>query len=351
MMLFKWICPVALLAVPASSSIVERATVDTLPLLTAISKDPELSIFYSLFNSTGGTSGIPGPPFEERFNVLADGRKYTAFAPVNSAFEALQPGLAAALTAPASYVLLEAILRTHIAEGLVTTKEVRSSEKPVISIEGIPLKFASEGNTVTINNQAKLVSAQGTAVGNGAIFKITSIIDPLVSIFGTDVTKNGSDIASARRRQAKKILEYELRPSGTIASALSSLPDISTYVDLLNATSPAFFSLLNSSLPAGKYISIFAPSNAALEAVGQGAKAIQPSNQPFTSYLLEYPFIDTTLVGSEKSIVGFPAVVRRDGNGAVTSVNNAAVKGEPKCVGNACVYVIDRWLDPVFGLL
>lgn len=84
MMLFKRICLVALLAALASSSIIERATVDTLPLLTAISKDPELSTFYSLINSTGGTGGIPGPPFEERFNILADGRKYTAFAPINS---------------------------------------------------------------------------------------------------------------------------------------------------------------------------------------------------------------------------------------------------------------------------
>ena len=84
-MLFKRICPVALLSVLVSSSPLERIeAADSLGLLTAISKDPELSIFYSLLNSTGGVSGIPGPPFEERFNSLADGRKYTAFAPVNS---------------------------------------------------------------------------------------------------------------------------------------------------------------------------------------------------------------------------------------------------------------------------
>jgi len=85
-MLAKRILSVALLSILAASSpvAVERDTKDSAPLLTAISNDPDLSIFYSLIKSTGGSSGIPGPQFEERFNNLTDGRKYTAFAPVNS---------------------------------------------------------------------------------------------------------------------------------------------------------------------------------------------------------------------------------------------------------------------------
>ena len=85
-MLAKRIFPVALLSILAASSpvAVERDTKDSAPLLTAISNDPDLSVFYSLIKSTGGSSGIPGPQFEERFNNLTDGRKYTAFAPINS---------------------------------------------------------------------------------------------------------------------------------------------------------------------------------------------------------------------------------------------------------------------------
>jgi hypothetical protein len=83
-MLAKRMYSMALLAALATSSLVERDVTNNLPLLTAISMDPDLSIFYSLFNSTGGTSGSPGPQFEERFNNLTDGRKFTAFAPVNS---------------------------------------------------------------------------------------------------------------------------------------------------------------------------------------------------------------------------------------------------------------------------
>jgi hypothetical protein len=66
------------------STLLGRGGTDSGPLLTAISNEPDLSTFYSLIKSTGGTSGIPAPPFEERFNNLTDGRKFTAFAPVNS---------------------------------------------------------------------------------------------------------------------------------------------------------------------------------------------------------------------------------------------------------------------------
>jgi hypothetical protein len=83
-MLAKHLLPTALLTILATSSPIKRDTTNNASLLTAISKDPDLSIFYSLINSTGGASGVPGPQFEERFNNLTDGRKYTAFAPVNS---------------------------------------------------------------------------------------------------------------------------------------------------------------------------------------------------------------------------------------------------------------------------
>jgi hypothetical protein len=93
-MLVKRIYPVAFLSILVTSTLFERDTMDNVPLLTAISMDPDLSIFYSLFNSTGGMSGLPGPPFEERFNNLTDGRKFTAFAPVNSVrSETVSPSL------------------------------------------------------------------------------------------------------------------------------------------------------------------------------------------------------------------------------------------------------------------
>ncbi|KAI4639641.1 hypothetical protein J4E93_008995 [Alternaria ventricosa] len=341
-MLAKRILPVALLSILAASSpvTVERDTKDSAPLLTAISNDPDLSIFYSLIKSTGGSSGIPGPQFEERFNNLTDGRKYTAFAPVDSAFKNLPQELSTALTAPASYSLLEFILRSHIAQGSITTEDVKTSGKSVTAIEGTPLAFNSAGETVSVNKQANLVSDSRTEVGNGAIFKITSVLDSFAGLFGAD---NANNTASASYPASQN--------EGSIASALASQKDLSTYSELLNATSPDFVYLLDASLSQGKNLSIFAPSNAALAALGQSAKALQPSNNALSSYLLKYPFIDTTSTGQEKSIVGFPATVQRDSNGAITSVNNAAVKGGAYCVPGACIYTVDKWLDPIFGAL
>ena len=86
-------------AVPNPASQLRRRA-DLVPLLATIKNTPELSVFYSLFNSTGGKriplslyrmmlirapgdSGIPGPQLEERFNDPKVGLEFTAFAPTN----------------------------------------------------------------------------------------------------------------------------------------------------------------------------------------------------------------------------------------------------------------------------
>lgn len=53
------------------------------PLLTTIRDTPDLSDFYSLFGSSGGELGKPGPDFEERFNIANVSLPFTALAPTN----------------------------------------------------------------------------------------------------------------------------------------------------------------------------------------------------------------------------------------------------------------------------
>ncbi|RAR01023.1 FAS1 domain-containing protein [Stemphylium lycopersici] len=300
----------------------------TAPLLTAISEDPGLSIFYSLFNSTGGSSGIPGPQFEEQFNSLMDGRKFTAFAPVNSAFENLTQDLSAALTSVASYSLLEFILRSHIALGSITTEDVRTPGKSITSIQGTPLTFNFAGDAVLVNDQARLTSTSRTVVGNGVIFKITSVLDSFVGLFGADFNKTTSTTSASKQASLVPV---------SIGSALASSPDLSIYMELLSATSPDFVYLLDGPFAQNRNLSVFAPRNVVFQALGMTAKAFQPSNQALDSYLLKYPFIHTTPSGRDMSILGLPATVRRDRDGGITSVNNAAVEGERYCVSNACV--------------
>jgi uncharacterized surface protein with fasciclin (FAS1) repeats len=233
---------------------------------------------------------------------------------------------------------------------MFTTDNVRTSGKSIKSVEGFPLSFSSKGDSITINNETKLVSASSAIVGNGALFKITSVLDAFVDMFGTDVSGNASTNVASESVPSNTNSSDVSRDSGAVASVLTSSPNLSTYTVLLKATSPEFFSLLDGFFASGKHISIFAPSNAVFEAMGGPASTLQPSNQPLFSYLLKYPFIDTTSAGQEMSVLGFPATVRRDSTGAITSANNAIVKREKICVRNVCVYTVDRWLDPVFGL-
>lgn len=66
---------------PCESRLAGRASLD--PLLTTISKAPELSSFYSLISSTGDDGKKPGPDLEERFNLPEDSLNFTIFAPTN----------------------------------------------------------------------------------------------------------------------------------------------------------------------------------------------------------------------------------------------------------------------------
>lgn len=65
----------------ADIQLVGRASLD--PLLTTISKTPELSSFYSLISSTGDDGKKPGADLEERFNLREDSLNFTIFAPTN----------------------------------------------------------------------------------------------------------------------------------------------------------------------------------------------------------------------------------------------------------------------------
>jgi hypothetical protein len=56
----------------------------SLPLLSAIRTDPELSILAAVMAGMGTSPQVPDPQLEERFNSKLDGRNYTFFAPTNA---------------------------------------------------------------------------------------------------------------------------------------------------------------------------------------------------------------------------------------------------------------------------
>ncbi|KAK7541001.1 uncharacterized protein J3D65DRAFT_617153 [Phyllosticta citribraziliensis] len=161
------------------------------PLLTTISNDPDLTTFYSLFNATGGQSGLPGPDLEERFNVPNFG-PYTAFAPTNDAFDKVPDPVIELLTAASSYQLVLAILRTHIAKGSLPPDDLNNGSATLVSVEGFQLEFRPQDGGTKINGQAVLSTDAPLQAANGIVYKIDRVIDPFVSYFGDDQNQDNA---------------------------------------------------------------------------------------------------------------------------------------------------------------
>ncbi|KAK8183049.1 FAS1 domain-containing protein [Phyllosticta capitalensis] len=324
------------------------------PLLTTISKDPDLSVFYSLFNATGGASGIPGPGLEERFNFPKIG-PYTAFAPTNDAFENVPEPVVKLITAAPSYQLILAILRTHVARGSFEAEDLNNGSADVTSIEGFPLAFRLEEGGTKINGQAVLSPEEPLKAANGLVYKIDRVVDPFIGYFGEDQeAQSPIDLADATKKQSGS---FDNNCSGSMASILLSDKELSTLASALQTIDPPFVKVLSLN-GLGDSPIFFAPSNGAFEkAGGSGSpdstnlaelpgsyyKTVQPSNVDFSGLLLRFGLVPEGIEddGKAVSISGFDLAVE-DGR-----VNNAVVE-DVVCGCNGCVARISRWIDPIF---
>ncbi|GME65861.1 hypothetical protein GTA08_BOTSDO00201 [Neofusicoccum parvum] len=282
------------------------------PLLTTISKDPELSIFYSLFNSTGGAEGKPGPALEERFNDARDGRRYTAFAPTNEAFSQIPQEVVSLLIQPPSYELLLALLRTHIAQGFLSPSSLLT-DSPIETIQGFTLTFTHPTNstdtTIATNANTTPSSAspadlstnpppsllhnpQGhpltTPASNGLLYKTTHFLPPFPTYFGADAPASPPAPPPA-----------SLAP--TMASILETHPALSTLAAALRRVNPAFvarLALFAADGDDGQTV-FLAPGDAAWAALpaGAGASAVQPSNEGASAWLLGFGLGEVVVEG------------------------------------------------------
>ncbi|PPJ50599.1 hypothetical protein CBER1_05728 [Cercospora berteroae] len=328
------------------------------PLLTTIKNRPELSIFYSLVSSTGGTSGIPGPALEERFNDPNNSLRFTAFAPTNDAFSHVSQDTIAALTTPQSYQLLYSILINHIAPGEPTFSDLQR-QGTVHAIGGFDISFDAQGELLTNANttsesersrdhQAALIKGQdGQAMripaSNGAIFMIDHVLDGLFTYFGVDEAVSGN-------QGVPEAIEH----TGSMRDILETTPELSTLSDILKGLRADFLtrlSLASSDLAVNNRTVFLAPSNTAFEALPSEAvqKALQPSNYDLSAFLLRFGLGEVAGADAEtgrmkvKSQSGFVILVESG------RANNARVE-KRICADNGCVWVVGRWLDPLWEL-
>ncbi|CAK4032928.1 Hypothetical predicted protein [Lecanosticta acicola] len=348
----------ALCALVASRVALSHATPQTSgqklePLLTTISRTPELSKFYALIGSTGDDGRKPGADLEERFNLEGASRNFTIFAPTNNAFASLPPQLAVNLTSGLNYPLLLALIRSHIAESYIPPGNLLSSLPQIESVQGFPLSIDHSGRIVTnkglttttskpIPFQAQILKDQhGTPssipASNGIIYKIDGILDPWITYFGQDIP-SGPTINVQRRE-------------GTMSDFLLSNPNLTRLTAALERVDPDFLHNRLSLAPDGQATTYFAPSNRAFEILPPGAmdKALESGNAALTAYLLGFGLCKgggggVRVFESERS--GFEVVMEPQGR----EVGNGRVE-ERICPGNGCVVVVGRWLDPLYGVL
>ncbi|KAI5359423.1 Putative FAS1 domain-containing protein [Septoria linicola] len=342
------LCVVLHVASVVASPLEQRASLA--PVLTTIRDTPELSVFYSLFSSTGGDSGIPGPALEERFNDPNNDLSFTVFAPTNDAFANVSEATFAALTAQTSYALLHSLLINHIAPGNLDPSDL---ENGIRAIGGFDISFVAGDDIRTnagvsnvaddIAGQARLVKGEDgrptrIAASNGVVYLIDHVLDGMYTYFGSDVGSDGDTLP-----------DVENRP-GTMLDVLKGTPELSTLYDLWQDIDPDFLDRLSLS-PEDSSMArndvYLAPSNAAFDDLPEEAlhKVRQPSNAELSEFLLGFGLGEFSegeaVVKSVKS--GFEISIHGD------RANNARVEGRI-CAENGCVWVLRRWLDPLFDI-
>ncbi|KAF2844705.1 hypothetical protein T440DRAFT_302896 [Plenodomus tracheiphilus IPT5] len=328
------------------------------PVLTTLKNTPDLSRFYELIKSTGGSSGIPGPPFEERFNDPNQGLQYTILAPTNEALQKLPPQVLTRLQTPLSYELLATILRNHIIPGNVNLQDVAQSQRPIGLIGGFSVLFDPDFGIVTNPNLTSTDRSAGTQAHvikdstgnpfrlnalNGAVYKIDNILDGFLTFYGADATSS-----------TEPPVTMEIgRTMGNILCADSQLTITCSfyrnyYAGFLRRISLPPSVREQGADPNNITNSVFlVPSNAAWDVLPPGSleKAAEPHNFGASSLLIgfglgQYDRAD----GEVRSTSGFNISVR---NGRA---NNAKIL--KKIQGsNGQVWVAGRILDPIFDAL
>lgn len=251
-----------------------------------------------------------------------------------------------ALTAASSYPILEAIIRTHVAEGLFTSTDIVSAS-PIESIEGFLLSSVVTGgeNKITLVNDQSQIIAVDTLASNGVIHQIDQVLNPFTAYFG--ITNSTT---------APRTTDTD----GTVADILLTDDRLSTVRDILQALSPDLIgNRLALSRPDGLPQIFAAPSNDAFSVLPASAAttSVAPFNQPLSFQLFSFGLLDINTrladlnhstgsvnVGNVFTRIGATVTQTEEG---VVVLNNAAVQ-EEICVSNGCVWFIDRVLDPLY---
>jgi uncharacterized surface protein with fasciclin (FAS1) repeats len=228
---------------------------------------------------------------------------FTVFAPVNSAFAALDSYTLNALLDPANQAILSKILRYHVVSGTVLSTDLANGE--VATLEGSTVSIDIDGAAPTVNGAS--VVAADIEVANGVIHLVDGVLLPELDIVETaTITEQTSTLAAA-------------------------------------VTAGGLVSTLQGDGP----FTVFAPVNAAFEALGTYAvsELLDPVNQDLLAKVLTYHVVPGTVLstdlanGEVATAQGSTVTINIDG--AAPTVNGAAVVAADIQVANGVIHLID----------
>ncbi len=250
-------------------------------------------------------------------NTLSAEGPFTVFAPTNAAFAKLDPEVLNTIISTPS--LLTALLQYHVVAGEVTSSMLTNGAVPtLLSGESIAVDVTSG---VTLNGSSKVTSADIIA-SNGVIHIIDEVLIP------------------------------ENFVATTIVQIAASNPDFSTLVSIL--TKPELSDLLAAANDPTQDLTVFAPNNAAFNAVlsALGKSSIDELPVSLLKEIVQYHIVSGAVFSSELTNGDVPTLLPDESVTVDLSdgvkINNANVIAADIEAINGVIHAVDAVLLPSF---
>lgn len=152
-------------AVPSGDGSIDGMAQD--PVATAASNNPLLKTL------TATVTGAYNPKVD--LVDTLNGGEFTVFAPVDSAFEAVDGKTLKALAKPANADMLSSILTYHVVPGQMTPEELSGSYE---TAQGDKVSVSGSPDALKINGNKASVVCGGVQTANATVYLIDSVLLP-----------------------------------------------------------------------------------------------------------------------------------------------------------------------------
>ena len=253
--------------------------------------------------------------------ALSGDGPFTVFAPTNAAFQKLDPTTLNTIISTPS--LLTALLQYHVVSGEVFSKDLSNGDVPTL-LSGQSVAVNISGGMVTLNGSSKVTTADVDA-SNGVIHIIDEVLLP-------------EDFVAQ-----------------TIVQIAAGNPDFSILVSALSK--PELSDLLAAANDPTQDLTVFAPNNAAFEAVltALGKESIDDIPVELLKEIVSYHIVAGAVLSTELSngdvetILPGESVTVDITNGVM--INNANVTAADITAVNGVIHAVDAVLLPSYVAL